>query len=766
MIIETTKEWREKKGRTLVELIDNDLLNRSDWELERIISRNMYYGENVTRPDIHFEGATDIHLPLLFENIERITPRMNNSFWGAEPHVIVDRVPEEYDPQDTHLQEMFINWAVDYDVQNLFLTTHAWFRNMLLDGVGITKTQWSTVWRRTCEVHRVKSHYYNGEVSQTGFTVNEPHREKTVADVLDELFGSSMWVPRSEDSAGTIHMTIVEDRRVIEDVRVVFTDKSQFVDEVEILVYRPVLVEDRPTVEVVESDQLIVPYRTRDLQSAKRVTHVHKMTVDEIETQARPDKFDPWTLDEGDVEKLKSVAAGQAENGKDRPNNNAFGRQRDDVEGVHPGMSKDATNNQVDVYEVYLREDIDGDGMREDVVLQVSPDLRKVLHITFLDTLHPHGRRPFPTIHFLAPTDRFYVPGLAHFLVPLNMQANVTINQINDRLTVTNNPFGFYRPMSLPQDPDAVHKILPGEMIPSPDPAGIVFPQWGTSGMQDMSIMETVLSFADRVGSSPLNGGSTPQNGPRTARGTLALISEGNLKTDILIEMAQKEGFSELLQQLFGLYSTFMADEKYFWATGHDRKRVPEMMSRKLMRGNYQFKFRGNTVNTNPEIKRTLSQLTYQTASLNPLYMQDPVKLRELLRMFLVNNSPDASSVDRILPDLPGQGAETHPPMSQEQEIIAMRMGQPIDILWSDNDLDHIADLDAFSRSPVFDELDPVAVTLIANHRNAHAQASARKQQAKALTSQTAGGGEQSVAQGGGRQMADMGMGNMEGGVQ
>jgi hypothetical protein len=184
------------------------------------------------------------------------------------------------------------------------------------------------------------------------------------------------------------------------------------------------------------------------------------------------------------------------------------------------------------------------------------------------------------------------------------------------------------------------------------------------------------------------------------------------------------------------------------------------MMSRRMLRGKYQFKFRGNTVNTNPEVQRTLSQIRYQVASLNPLYLQDPVKMRELLRDFLTAHS-DGTSVKRILPDLPGMGAEPHAPMDQSSELVSMRMHRPVAPLQSDNHLQHMAEIDAFTRSPVFETLDDVAVALIAEHYSGHNQMAARQHQMASLQDQTAGGAEQGM----GRQMADMGLGNLEGGV-
>jgi hypothetical protein len=754
VLITMTEDWRKSKGTELCQLVDDDLLARQDWENQRVEARAMYYGD-IPRKDITWPGddASDIHLPVIFENVERLVPKLNNAIWNVDPHVLVERTPDDYDPEETRIQEQFINWALENDIPNFYVTTHSWFRNMLLDGVGITKSRWRTVWRHTAETHRIKISFQPGEFTPMGFQVEEP-KEKSAADILDEMFGRGKYVVH-QDNGAELRLTIEEDRRIIENVRVLFTDASQFVDEVEIVVHRPVLVQDSPEVDVVEAEHFIVPYRTKDIPSARRATQEHYMTMAEVRAEASPKKYDPWVLSEDDAARLSAYAESMTEDQQPNYNNRELAKLKDDVEGVRPSVYHGSDNNQLLFYEIYLREDIDGDGLQEDLVLQVSPILKKVMHVTFQDMIHPHGRRPFASIHFLSPSDRFYCPGLAQFLAPLNIQANITINQVNDRQTIINNPIGFFRPMALPQDPEGYERLRPGDMVPTPDPGGVVFPDWGKAPLQDLTLMNEMLAFADRLGTSPMTGGSSNfPNAPRTARGTLALLSEGNLKIDVLISMAQKEGFAELLNQLFGLYHTFMPDEKYFWVTGHGRKRIPEAASRKMMRGRFIFTFTGNTVNTNPEVQRTLAQMRYQVASTNPLYMQDPVKFRELLRDFLAAHS-DGTSVERILPDLPGGGAESHPPMPQSHENMAMREHRPVDVLSSDNDMQHMLEIRALWQSPEFHYWDDIGIALLAQHYNAHNQQSARKQQMAALAQQSGGGGEQNV-----------GLSGMEGGVQ
>jgi len=394
-------------------------------------------------------------------------------------------------------------------------------------------------------------------------------------------------------------------------------------------------------------------------------------------------------------------------------------------------------------------------------VLQVSPNLKKIVHATFLDTVHPHGHRPFSTIHFLAPTDRFYTPGIAEILAPINIQVNTTMNQINDAQELQNNPFGFYEPAGFTADEETLQCIPPGTLIPTNDTSSVVFPTWGSQPLANMNVIDSVLLFADRVSVSPFSGGNTQvRNAPRTARGTLALISEGNIKTDLLVAMAQREGWTELMYQITGLYREFLTDEKHFWATGRDRKRYADLIAPKHLKGKFEFTFSGNTTNTNPEVQRTLSQLRYQVAATNPLYVNSPLRFRELLRDFLLSHS-EGTNVENLLPELPQSGVESHAPMNQKDELTILRMGRPVDILQSDNDPQHIDTIDRFMADPVATASMPqIAVGFIIEHRRRHIVQMNQKMQMAAIQQNnsggaSAGGGEQSVA-----------LGNLEGGIQ
>lgn len=742
--IQLTDEFRLERGGELVDLIQADEESRHDWNRNRIAARNIYYG-NAQRLDTHWEGASDIHLPVVQEKIESVVPRINAALAGE---IQVNRVPQDFDPEETRLQQHYINWAVQYDIPDFSGVRVVWIRNMLLDGVSVVKTVWRRKWRRTCQTFNLKIELQVGQVAN-GYTLNAPQL-KTIDDLLNDLFGQQRWADREQLSPTRYRLNITEDRRLIPDIEVEFA-KSEMVDEVVAYVYRPIMVEDNPKVEVVEIEDLIVPYRAAGLQpgQTERVAHQHWMTLKAMKRAAGEESEGRFHLTDDDLVQLERIAAGGKaydETTETQPTKD----HKDQIAGIREPARHKGGPRKMLMYEVYATEDIEGE--EAEVIYQISPDLRKIVSAVYLESQFPHGHRPFSTMHFLTASDRFYVPGMAIFLAAINIEVDTIINQVNDYQELINNPIFFYEPTAMTVDPKVLTGVRPGQGIPTNNPNGVVFPNWNKAPLANLGIIDSLLLFADRITVSPMTAGS-PQvrNAPRTARGTLALLSEGNIKIDLIVDTAKEEGYKELLYQLFGLYAENMSDEKYFWVTGRDRKKRPEMVMRQHMRGKYEFTLTGTTTNSNPEVQRLVARDRYAVASTNPLYQNDPIAFGELLRDFL-NHNDEGVNVDVIMPRQAGMGAHTHPPQSQQDELAAMRLGRPIDVLPSDDDAQHLAILQQFIRTPEYAEMNPEIAALISMHGRGHALAMQQKA-AVAQTAQLNAGQANNVPQ-------DMGGGN------
>jgi hypothetical protein len=767
--------------------IDQAVRDRAPLDDKIQMVRSLYFNDKDPIGSLPWDGASDIHLPVLYEKIENSVPKLMNAFWGTEPIVHVRRVPDEYMPEETDNAEKLLNWGLAEDVNPCFFeTTEDWFRNTLRDGQSTAKIVWQRAWKKTVEVHRCKAVYRAGEADFRGEVLKQS-RAKMPEEILFEIFG----VPSDNKFHGLLAATELDaeqhehdypegsplaamvglnfgiefvDARRRHEGRAVFRP-SEYIDEIDVYIYRKVLKYDSPQVSVMEHEDLIVPFRTADLQSADWVAHQFWMDKSEVRRRYESGELD---MDDEDFERLISSRTTRQEESeenedlkrqKDRVIGEGVKEQRHQTSSRKSGGSEDEStdNNKLLFYEVYICDDIDGDGDPIEMVYTISAKLGLIVSVEYLSTVFPHERRPFATLKYKSVSDRFYGIGMGEVLVAINLEVNTIVNYVNNNQELINNPFFFYVPAATMVDPGVMKGVRPGEGIPIADPNGIVFPKFQQEPLANLSAMDALLLFADRVTISPMVAGS-PQirNAPRTARGTGMLLSEGNIQLDNIITRWQRTGWEEVMHQLMGLYQEFMPDERWFYVTG-EQGQEKRRATRDELRGRYVFSFVGNTVNTNREVLRQVAQVRYNTVMTHPDYSQDPVVRREALKDFLRHWS-EGVDIDRLVPALPGQGAYQHPPMAQKDENIAMLHGLPIHALPTDMHMEHLAAMEQFERTPAFEQMSQDRVILFAMHKREHMEFMAQQQQA----------GQQAVAPGQGNNVPEQSveLGNLEGGVQ
>lgn len=768
-MLKLTPERAENRGKLLVADILKDIRHRNEAEHRRQVVRNMYYG-NSERLDVHWAGASDIHLPIIMDKVDATSYKWLSALADAVPQVMLRRPADDPYPDAIREQEQFINWALKNDIDKFRETLENWIRNACLDPVSYVKMRWVKKERSTVEVHRLKAYWQPGDVTFADVQIPEdgPPQLKEPEDLLIEVFGAPVEFPGQnglvnfEDQPdGSVLVDFVEDRRGYSDVRLELHD-GEFVDEIEAHVFRKIVVRDAPVVEVVEFEDLIVPFRSECLQSAPRVTQQYWLTPSEIQELVDSGE---WDLTDDDMIRIH---AGRTKAQEEIEENDAAKRVLDRAlgeDGKDEGVRGVAAFNEgkVLVFEVYARDDVNGDGKAEEVIYHIPYALKKVARADYLDSVFPHGRRPFADARWIPVSGRYMGISMGEVLAPIQVQINTTINQVNDAQTLKNNPFFFYVPTAMPKGGAELKGIVPGQGIAIGDTAGVMFPTWAGEPLANLSSgMDPVLMFADRLTISPMQSGSSQvRNAPRTARGTLALLSEGNQKLDNVVKRHQEGGWHEVVHQLMALYQYYMPDEKWYWVVGQSRNQRARV-THKQMRGRWEFLFQGNTVNTNREVQRILAQQRFQFASTSALYATDPLAQRELLRDLLQAHS-EGTDVERLLPKLPGEGAYQHPPMTQKQENQTMKLGISLDVLPVDDHQAHIEELDRFTRSPEFETLPREYISMFAQHKRQHAQ----MHQAQIVASAsgdapqgtTDGGAEQSIG-------GDVGLGGLEGGVQ
>lgn len=774
--MELSQEFREKRGQLFVDLVEQDIQDGWARYLQVQEHRELYYGTATANMPLPWKDASNIHLPIMQEKVETLVPMVMAAFWGVDPVVNVERSPDEYEPEQTDDVEMFQNFVVTKDIPNLHETTECWIRNMGLDGMSVLKLYWDRRFRDVSQIHTLKLLYDANEMT----AANEPAPEarvKAPMELLIEIFGpydapSGLIDAQPladyseyEDPVGTEwNITFLEDR-------VLYAGYVRFsaglrVDEIRAQVRRRILERDGAVAEVLEYEDIIVPYRTVDLQTADRVTQRYWVTVEEAREKVQSGE---WNLTEED---LKILTARATKEYIGDSTDVQLQVQKDAVVGEVTGLKTERTShetkfphydkNKIHVYLVHTTDTIETDGPRVEVIYHIPVALHTIARAEYLDEVYPHGRRPFICAKYLPISDRWAALGIGDQLAAINLEANTIINYINNNQELINNPFFFYENTAFTSDKEGIAGVRPGQGIPVMSVQGILFPNFPQQPLANMQELTTLLMFGDRVTLSPLNAGSSQmKNAPQTARGTLALLGEGHIKTDMLITRLQRGPWTELMEQIFGLYQEFMPDEKWYYIT-RDGQRRPNRITRSMLRGRYEFTFKGNTVNTNREVMRSMAQVRYNMVMTHPDYATDPNARREALRD-LLKWWGDGVDISRLLPAMPGYGAYTHPPMQQQQENKILEQCIPVQVLPTDQHAEHLSVMDMFERSQQFALMRAEAVGLWASHKQQHME-QLRAQMAQQSTPVGAGMANNmpqgmSLAGGGNE------MGQLEGGV-
>jgi hypothetical protein len=698
----------------------------------------MYYkdpgGYDATVP---WKGAADIHLPVIMEKVEMAVPKVMSALWRADPFVqITAPGGVDVDMKSIKNIERFVSWAFRNDIPGFYRTLENYLRNMFIDGTSVGKIRWERTWRRAIEVHTLRSMYMPGDINLLGEQI-QALTPKSPEEMLSEIFGLGDYkntvidVKQLGEDEYAVEFT--EDRRKLK-ARAQFQESDK-IDEVDIKVFRNVIERDSPVIELVELEDIYLPYRSACLQSADWVAHRTWYTYDEIKTLV--DNGD-WKLTKAELNALKGLKRNADPESKSAA-------LRDKVIGETGNTGTELTTkdgkidpNQIMVWEIYVRDYVDGDDEPIDVIYFLPDEIRKIAGVEYHDETFPHGKRPFISSVYIPVPDRFYGIGMAEILYAINLEVDNVMNNTANAMAIKTNPWFLYSNLGLASNDQLLDGIAPGMGVAIADPNSVVFPAFAQEPLANFhTSFQTLLGYADRLTFSPSIGGSSNyRNAPRTARGTMALMDAAEEHLSTIVEQLQANAWKEMIAQVVPLYGRFVSIDKWYSVTGED---APRRVSPKDLRNNYLYEFTGSLTSVNRDQQRALAAQRYMNTSNDALYQSDPHAAQARLRDYLTYMS-DNQNVDHLIPKLPGEGGYSHPPMQQEHEIQAMRMNKPIDVLPIDNHQEHLAKIDAFTKSAAFEELPQHTVALIAQHRNQH-EALLRQQMAMAQQGQQMQGG-------------------------
>jgi hypothetical protein len=433
------------------------------------------------------------------------------------------------------------------------------------------------------------------------------------------------------------------------------------------------------------------------------------------------------------------------------PQGDELKREQDDAEGVWKQNALTA-GDSLEVLEWYGKwrmlksQSVDADEYNtkarnvneSEIMVRYIDDLNLVIGIQDLMDLYPTipKRRPFVEAS-MEKDGSYWCAGLGEKLIDIEDEVRANNNQGADGQGFAISPVVFYRPGS-GFDPERF-KYEPGIAIPLDNPGR--GKDWDffqpTVDLNVVQVQEQrILAYGERVtGLSDLalgRSGDRP-NEPKTARGTVALLQEGNVILS-LDKTVLEEDMTQILAHFWQLEYAFASEETFFRVTEDDADGLfpvnngGSMLSMKTVTGamtsalNSLIPF-GAEKRRKSEFSVGIS-LTSRTRSLPRI----PVALWEVTRQ--AHEALGDPNFEDMVPKPP----QPDMPIDPKVEWTMMLQGETVHVNPQDNDqlhlIRHMADIQRATADP---QTDPDALKELKLHYLAQIQQLEHKQVMQAI---------------------------------
>jgi hypothetical protein len=341
-----------------------------------------------------------------------------------------------------------------------------------------------------------------------------------------------------------------------------------------------------------------------------------------------------------------------------------------------------------------------------DLKVSVLPDMNCAIGCQDLAELYPElrQRRPFVEGQLMA-DGSYWSPGFGKMLIDIEDDLRANHNLGVDAGEITVGPIIFYKPAS--GFDKETFTYGPKMMIPVDNPATDVRverPAGDPTFTQQRE--QTLLAYGERLsGQSDMALGrqSDRPNAPKTARGTVALLEEGNVRVSLDTKILREE-MSGVIAHFWELEFMFSPEQMFFRVTDDDANGLFKtndgfgQLSSDDRDGRYDFKmeFATSLYAREAEKERTLQR--YGLDIQNPLIVQNPAALWKVTRdAHEALGDPD---FDQTVPEPPSPDM----PVNPKREWALLLEGEDIHVNPLDNDelhmMRHMQDLKKSQDDP------------------------------------------------------------------
>lgn len=306
-----------------------------------------------------------------------------------------------------------------------------------------------------------------------------------------------------------------------------------------------------------------------------------------------------------------------------------LGRDRREAEGTKliPAAPGECP---VELIERYGKIDLPKLG-RTECILFVEKTTRTFLGCMPITTVMRDGKRPWVIAQLIRRKNRMLGKTPAEAMSEIEHEVNTIHNQRLDAGTMSIIPPLFYRAMS-GTNPELLH-IKPGLAIPLDDVNDAKWMQMPNNVLQSFQEEKMLLELSDSImGVGPLQmGQESPVNRSRsTARGTLAIISQGNQRQSSLA-VRLRQPLARVINLYRNMWAQNIPDGIEDRVLGIDGDRLfPEGLSVEDLEGNFSVILEADPTAGDKRAENDNIMARYSMGLQNPLILQNPSALWEL----------------------------------------------------------------------------------------------------------------------------------------
>jgi hypothetical protein len=328
------------------------------------------------------EGRSQIVTGEVAEVIDGAIPQLIRIFTASDDIIRYEPVGPG-DEQGANQATDYSNW-VFYKDNPGFAILHDWFKDALLEKVGIVKAYWDN------KIDVIKETYENLSDAELALLLQDGTREI----IEQETFVTQI---TNIDGTPAIGMDGVQITQVSYNVKV--RKKNQV---------------GRVAIQNIPPEEFLISKKATTIQDSPFVAHRRLIPRSDLVAMGFPEDVVRDLPAYDDLSFSPERVARYSE-----------GEQPSQDESLDPTMQ------DVEVYECYIRADRDGDGLAE--LLQVWYSGSEILEETETDYIPFHSLCPIPVPH------KFYGLSLADKVMDLQLQKSTITRQMLDNLYLTNN---------------------------------------------------------------------------------------------------------------------------------------------------------------------------------------------------------------------------------------------------------------------------------------------------------------------------------------